>query len=188
MKTEKEKRLAAALKKGSVKALEKVIDTYSAYVCTVIRNFSHGTLTEDDIDEICSDVFFNVWQHREGLNPENGLRPYLSAAARNAVKNIFRTEKPDTLSDSDISEFEIEDQNKVYEQAELNEMILCLKNGLKELSERDREIFLLYYFLGKKAPEIAILTNLTEGSVRSVLSRTRKKLKDYLIERGCNYV
>lgn len=185
---EKEKKLAAALKKGSAKALEKIIDTYSGYVCTVIRNFSRGTLTEDDIDELCGDVFFNLWQHRGSLDTQIGLRPYLSAAARNSVKNRFRVEKPNIYSDSDISKLEISDSFRVSEQAELNEIMRCLKSGLAELSERDREIFLLYYFLGKKASEIASVTALTEGSVRSVLSRTRTKLKDYLTERGCDYV
>lgn len=182
---EKEKRLAAALKNGSAAVLKKIIDGYSGYVCAVMRNFSRGSLSEEDIDELCSDVFYRLWQHREELDPEIGLRAYLSAMSRNAVKNRFRSmERKQPTFDGDISEMEIEGDYRVEEQAELNEVMSCLNEGLKELSERDREVFMLYYFYGEKASEIAAQTGLTEGSVRSVLSRTRSKLKEYLTERG----
>lgn len=181
---EKEVRLAEKLKKGSVTALEKIIDTYSGYLCAVIRNFSRGRLSESDIDELCSDVFFRLWQNRERLDPESGLRPYISAAARNAVKNRFRSDKSGLISDCDISELEIEDGFGVIEQVELNQIIQCLNEGLKELSQRDREIFLMFYFCGEKSSEISVKTGLTDGTVRSVLSRARTKLKNYLEERG----
>lgn len=181
---EKEERLAEKLKKGSPSALEKIIDAYSGYVCTVIRNFARESLSESDIDEICADVFFKLWQHRENLDPSFGLRPYLSAAARNAVKNRFRSDKTQAFSGGDISELEIADDLRVEEQAELNRAVDCLNEGLKELSSRDREIFLMFYFYGEKSSEIAAKTGLAEGSVRSVLSRTRAKLKDYLTEKG----
>ncbi|MBD5114981.1 MAG: sigma-70 family RNA polymerase sigma factor [Ruminococcaceae bacterium] len=184
----KEERLAEKLKKSSAAALEKIIDGYSGYVCAVIRNFSRESLSENDIDELCGDVFFKLWQHRENLDPKLGLRPYLSAAARNAVKNRFRRNKAQMLSDGDISEFEIADDFEVAEQAELNELISCLKEGLRELSERDREIFMRFYFYGEKSAEIAAKTGLSDSSVRSALSRTRAKLKEYLTKRGCDYV
>jgi len=181
---EKEERLAEKLKKGSSSALEKIIDIYSGYVCAVIRNFSHESISENDIDELCSDVFFNLWQHRENLDTNFGLRPYLSAAAKNAVKNRFRANKSSMLSDSDISEFEIADDFRVEERAELNRTMDCLNEGIKELSQRDREIFLMFYFYGEKSSEIAAKTGLAESSVRSVLSRTRARLKDYLAKKG----
>lgn len=185
---EKEKRLAEKLKKGSSAALEKIINAFSGYVCAVIRNFSRESLTENDIDELCCDVFFGLWQHREGLDPELGLRPYLSAAARNAVKNRFRSGKSQTLSEANLSELEAADVFRVDEQAELNELTRCLSEGLKELSERDRDIFLMFYFYGKKASEIAAETGIAEGTVRSALSRTRAKLKEYLTKRGYSHV
>lgn len=186
---EKEKRLAAALKNSSLSALKKIMNGYSGYVCAVVRNFSRGSLSENDIDELCSDVFYRLWQHRESLDPKTGLRAYLSAISRNAVKNRFRSmEREQPVYDTDISELEIEGDFRVEEQAELKEIISCLNEGLSELSERDREIFMLYYFYGKKASEIAAETGLGESSVRCVLSRTRGRLKEYLTERGFDYV
>lgn len=180
-----EQRLAERLKTGDTAALEKIIDGFSGYVCTVIRNFSRGTLSEQDIDELCSDVFYGLWKRRDNINAELGLKAYLSAVARNAVKNRFRTLKPPA---EDISELELPDDFSIEELAERRELMSALYEALETLSDAEREMFLRFYFYGEKSSEIAIKTGAAESSVRSRLSRTRAKLREYLTERGFEYV
>lgn len=180
-----EQRLAEHLKTGDAAALEKIIDEFSGYVCTVIRNFSRGALSEQDIDELCSDVFYGLWKRRDNLDAELGLKAYLSAIARNAVKNRFRTQKPPA---EDISELELADDLSIEELAERRELMSALYEALETLSETEREMFLRFYFYGEKSSEIAIKTGAAESSVRSKLSRTRAKLREYLTERGFEYV
>lgn len=180
----KERTLAVKLKKGDTTALKEIMGCYTGYVRTVIRNFSRGTFSEQDIDELCSDVFFSLWQHRENLDAHVGFRSYLSAIARNAVKDRFKSEKPPF---EDISELDIPSGFRIEEAAQLREMIRCLDEGLSSLSERDSEMFARYYFYGESTPEIARKMDLSESSVRSALSRTRSKLRDYLMKRGFDY-
>lgn len=182
-----EQRLAERLKRGDAAALEKIIDEFSGYVCTVIRNFSRGALSEQDIDELCSDVFYGLWKRRDNLNAELGIKAYLSAIARNAVKNRFRSQKPPS---EDISEYEPElaDDLSIEDLAERRELMSALYEALETLSETEREVFLRFYFYGEKSSEIAIKTGAAESSVRSKLSRTRAKLREYLTERGFEYV
>lgn len=179
-----EKRLAVKLKKGDTAALKEIIDRFTGYVRTVIRNFSRGALSEQDVDELCSDVFYSLWRRRESLDAKIGFRSYLSAIARNAVKDRFKSAKPPC---EDISELEIPDGFSVEDAAQLREAMRCLDKGLEELSEEEREIFARYYFYGESTPQIAKKLNLAEGVVRSKLSRTRSKLKEYLTERGFDY-
>lgn len=179
-----EKRLAAMLKKGDTAALKEIIDRYTGYVRTVIRNFSRGTLSEQDVDELCSDVFYSLWRHRETLDAKIGFRSYLSAIARNAVKDRFKSARPPC---EDISELDIPSDFSVEDTAQLSETMRCLDKGLKQLPEKEREIFARYYFYGESTPAIAKKTGLSEGSVRSLLSRARNKLKEYLTERGFEY-
>ena len=188
MDRQSEKRLAEELKQGSTEALGEIIDGLSGYVCTVVRNFSRGTLSEDEVDELSSDIFFKLWQNRANIDAECGLRPYLSACARNAVKNRFRKMPPEQI-DSDISELDIPDGFSLEDQAELNEIMRCLDEEMKKLSEKSREIFTRFYFFGERTPEIARIMGLSESAVRSTLSKTRSRLKDYLMKRGFdNYV
>ncbi len=180
----KEKQLAVKLKKGSTAALKEIIDCYTGYVRTVIRNFSRGTLSKQDIDELCSDAFFSLWQHRGSLDVNIGFRSYLSAAARNAVKDRFKSAKPPC---EDISELEIPSGFLVEDAADMHEMLRCLDKGLSTLPEKESEIFARYYFYGESTPEIARKMNISESTVRSELSRTRTKLKEYLTKRGFDH-
>lgn len=180
----KEQRLAEALRRGDTSALAEIIDGYAGYVCAVIRNFSRGAFSEEDIDEICSDVFYGLWEHRGGLDAGLGLKAYLSAMARNAVKNRFRSFKPPMES---LDELEISDGTSIEEKAELNELMRELDSALKTLSDEEREIFMRFYFYGQKSSEIAKITDTAEGTVRSRLSRTRAKLRGELRNRGFDY-
>lgn len=180
----KENRLVSKLKKDDTAALKEIIDCYTGYVRTVVRNFSRGTFSEQDIDELCSDVFFSLWQHRNSLDVKIGFRSYLSAIARNAVKDRFKSAKPPC---EDISELEIPSGFSVEDTAQLHEMMRCLDKGLKQMSEQEREIFARYYFYGESTPKIAEKMNIAESTVRSGLSRTRNKLKEYMTKRGFDY-
>lgn len=182
-----EKELAKRLKKSNTAALGEIIDHYTAYVRTVIFNFSRGSIPEQDIDDICSDVFYSLWRSREKLDIKIGFRSYLSAIARNAVKDRLRSEKMSCENIDDISELEEAGDFSVETQAELNEMLRCIDKRLSELGEKERMIFVRFYFYGETTAEIAQEMEISESNVRSSLSRTRNKLKDYLTERGFDH-
>lgn len=174
-----------ALAAGDENALYEISGAFSAYVCTVIRNFSGGVLSAQDVEELCSDVFFNLWEHRKRLDAEIGLKPYLSVCAKNVVKNRLRAlNKPlESIDDLDIvSDIDIE------RTAELHAMMRCLERALSELPEEERTIFLRFWFYGEKTSAIARAEGMNENTVRSKLSRTKQKLRDYLERRGFNHV
>ncbi len=180
-----DKELIYAMAAGDEKALYEISRAYSAYVCTVIRNTSGDTLSVQDTEELCSDVFFNLWKQRERLDAEIGLKPYLSVCAKNAAKNRLRGLRQPNEA---IDEFEIASEIDIERAAELNAMMRCLDRALSELPEEERTVFLRYFFYGEKTAAIARAEGISEGTVRSKLSRTRKKLREYLEQRGFDHV
>lgn len=180
-----DEKLLRALENGDASALERIMKKYSGYVCTVARNFSRGFLSEEDIDELSVAVFYRLWEQRGRLDSRLGLRAYLSAAARNAVKNRFRDDPPPC---DDISELDIPAEFSVEEHAELSEMLEVLDEGLKALSPKRREIFLRFYLYGEQTSQIAKAMKISEGSVRTELHRARAKLKEFMSDRGYDYV
>lgn len=183
--TVKENMLISSLKNSEVSAIEKIIENFSGYVYTVIRNFSRGRLSGEDMEELASDVFIRLWQNRKRLDSECGLKPYISAIARNLVKNRFRVLTP---AAEDIENVEAASEFDLEENVEMSQMLHCLSEGLSKVTKKQREIFLRFYFYGEKTSEIGQKMNLKEGTVRSELTRTRAKLKEYLKERGFDYV
>lgn len=182
-----EKELAKQLKKGSTAALSEIIRRFSAYVRTVIRNFARGCIPEQDIDDICIEVFYSLWRYREKLDLKLGFRSYLSAAARNAVKDVFRSSKQPLENIDDIAETELMSGFSVEDRAETSEMLRCIDEKLSGLDEREREIFVRYYFYGESAADISKRLDISQNSVRAYLSRTRNKLKEYLMKRGFDH-
>ena len=181
-----EEKLLRALSDGDIKALEKLMKKYSGYVCTVARNFSRGALSEEDIDEISVEVFYKLWKCRQGLEIKVGLSAYMSAAARNAVKNRFRDLPPPY---EDITGLELpSDDISIEDKAEFSAMMDRLNEGVQQLSPKDREMFLRFYLYGEKSSQIAKAMNISEGAVRTNLHRVREKLKKFMSEGGYDHV
>ena len=180
-----ENKLLKALANGSKKALEKIMRKYSGYVCTVARNFSRGALSEQDIDDISVEVFYRLWNARQKLEIRIGLSAYLSAAVKNAVKNHFRSMPPPY---EEITELELQSDYSVEDRAVFSAMTECLNEGVEQLPPKEREIFLRFYLYGEKSSQIAKAMNISEGSVRTELHRTRAKLKKFMSERGYDSV
>ena len=70
---------------------------------------------------------------------------------------------------------------ELYAAKELNEAI---NRFVKELPEREGNLFVRRYFFAEPIPEIAGRYQMTENNVTVILSRTRKKLRKYLKEGG----
>ena len=175
-----ERKLAAGIRGGDMSALESAISSLSGYVLTVVRNFSRGYLSPQDMEEAVQDTFVALWNSRSRLDPESGLKPYISAIARNIVKNRLRSMKPT----EDISELELPSDFDVAARAEISELLSCMNDGLKELSTEDRAVFLRFYFYGERTAVISKVMGLNDSTVRSKLTRIRQKLKKYITERG----
>lgn len=56
--------LIERLKNDETLALDMIIDKYSDYIYTVVKNFSGRAFSEQDIEEIISDVFILLWKNR----------------------------------------------------------------------------------------------------------------------------
>ena len=59
--------LSARLRLGDPAALEEVMDLYTAYAAKIISVYLNRTLPAEDLEEVLSDVFVNLWNSRERL-------------------------------------------------------------------------------------------------------------------------
>jgi RNA polymerase sigma-70 factor (ECF subfamily) len=67
---------------------------------------------------------------------------------------------------------------------ECKELERCINQFVKDLPQRDGNVFLRRYFFAESTVEIGKRYGLTENNVAVILSRTRKKLRSYLEEKG----
>lgn len=173
------------LKSDNLLNMEDIINTYSSYVYTIIKNSINGI---EDIEEIASDVFVALWRNREKIDLEADLKPYLIGIARNLIKKKYRKFVKD-IPTYDICDFEneVESQIEISQVIETEEKKQIILNTINHLQEYEKEIFTLYYYNNKKIKEIASFLKISTAKVKVSLHRIRKKIKKELMKRGYSY-
>ncbi len=172
-------------KKNEKLDIEAVIREYSAYVYTSIINISHTALSNEDIEEIMSDVFFILWKNKDKLKYNDKLNFYLVGIAKNLLKEKYRKQQ-ENLNIDDYENYLPSDKT-LYEIYEENDSMRILQERLNLLNHNDRKIFRLFYYKNKKTKEIAKEMNMNEITVRSRLHRIKKQIKKDLNLGGYSY-
>lgn len=130
------------------------------------------------MEELTADVFLALWEHAPDLDPAQGLRPWLAAAARNrAVDFLRRQRSADPLpEDAPAPGGGPEDLLVRRDQA------ARLWEAVEELGEPDRTLFFRYYYEEASLKETALELGLSQTAAKQRLFRGRKKLKAMLSE------
>lgn len=174
-----ENKLLYNLKMRKRESLEEAIRRYTPYVSVIIYNTIGTAASKEDMEEVISDSFLSLWQHAGDISYEKGgIRSYLGAIARNAAKNKVRGFMPSEELDENIVSRSAEPQDYLVQ----NEERQFLLDMITALGEPDSEIFLRYYYYDEKIKTIASATGISVSTVKSKLSRGRKKLKKLIIQ------
>ena len=134
----------------------------------------------DDADlaaDFMHDTFLRLYAAREKYHEGNNFRAWLYTIAYNLCKNHHRNQLAIVLGDSvaeEAAEADIE--------VELDETILhnALREALKSLPEPYAMLFSLHYEEELTIPQIAQITDLPEGTVKSRLHKTMNIIKQQL--------
>jgi RNA polymerase sigma-70 factor (ECF subfamily) len=78
-------------------------------------------------------------------------------------------------------------EEDVEAQTEQQELKRLLQQLLKELPEKEQEVMIRYYYYQQTVSEIAQEMDMNLSTVKTKLSRSRKKLGRMLTERGYRY-
>ena len=170
-----EEKLLMRLKNGKRNAIDEAIAVYTPYLSTVLYNMLGNRLPKEDIEEILSDVFVTLWRNADTIDLEKGtLRAYLAAVARNFALKKLNKQRDYTSLD----EIELPDEAPIPEENTAESVVW---DAVMSLGEPDNEIFVRYYIFGEKIREIAKATGLNPSTVKTKLSRGKRKLKEILL-------
>ena len=170
---------------NNVLDIEKMISEYSSYLYLIVKNMGSIAILDEDIEEIISDVFLAIWKNSENLNRHTNIKEYLTGIAKNVTRNKYRsTELNYSISDYEEKLF---DNFNIENLSEEKEQDGIIKKALKNLSDKEYNIFIMFYYNGKKIKEIAELLHLSESNVKVKLHRIRKLVKKDLKNGGYGY-
>lgn len=165
--------------------IDKIINDFYGYVYIIVRNGVNTFITDEDIEEIVSDVFFAIWKISNKLPDTTCVKSYLAGISKNVIKNRYRR----TNLNFSISDYEeiIIDTSNIEEVTEQKEQENIIQNTLQKLKNEEYKIFILFYYEAKTIKEIAKVLNLSTSNVKTILHRVRKIIKVNLEDGGYSY-
>lgn len=159
------------------------------YVYIIIKNSGY-LFSNEDIEEIASDVFLIIWRNKEKLDINKEISPYIAGITKNLIRKKKRDIKSINEDLKNISELQNYLSDKIdytHNEAEEQEKIDIVTEELTKMKKEDKNIFTYYYYESKNIKEIANILGITEIKAKSRLSRIRKKLRKELEKRGYSY-
>lgn len=122
-----------------------------------------------DAEDALSEAVIKAYENLAGLRNKDKFKPWIMTILVNVSKNMITKNSRLQLTDdiTIIREEVVEYENDIWD-------------SVMSLGEQHMQIVILYYYDGFSTKEIAKILNVSEGTVKSRLSRARQHLKQLL--------
>ena len=168
------------------RALVETERKYGRYCWTISYNILHN---REDTEECLNDTYMKAWNAMPPQRPSI-LSAFLGKIARNVSLDRYKAGRTDKRGGGQmvVALEELEDclpgSGSVEQSLADAELARSIDRFLRTLPEKECCVFLRRYWYVDSMLEIANRYHMAEGTVKSMLFRTRRKLKAYLEEEG----
>ncbi len=179
--------LLQSLSQGSMAVLDQLYDDHRDDFIRWAGQRFHIQNRDDLIDAWHDTIimFYENVRDKKLTHLTCEVKTYLfTIGYRRLLKMHTKAKRTDLIDEFDAN-INIDESINVYEYEEVNEQQhTILKEAVKELPEKSRQILVMRYMDGKSVPEIMkVLGYTSENAVSVTLSRGLKKLKEIISER-----
>jgi len=177
--------LLQLLKTKPEKAIDKMINIYGGLVYTIASDKLSFICSKEDIEECVSDVFYEVYRHRELIDLKKGsLKAFIAVISKRKAIDIYRSLKnknSKVVSLDDIFyESTVPDKTNIEQSVAEKEEQAAIIREIKTLGEPDSEIFIRKYYFGQSTKIIAKALGIKENTIDKKVSRGLAKLREVL--------
>lgn len=159
---------------GNRRAFDQLVVRYQS---PVRRFFLHQTLGDESLsDDLAQDTFIKAWRNIGSFRAMSSFQTWLMRIAYNVFYDYVRSRK--TTSDIDNVAEPMTNGNSNPS------LQMDLYHALSLLKPDERTCITLQLVDGYKIDQIAKITNMKEGTVKSILFRGKEKLTKYLKQNG----
>lgn len=159
---------------GNRRAFDQLVVRYQS---PVRRFFLHQTLGDASLsDDLAQDTFIKAWRNIGLFRAMSSFQTWLMRIAYNVFYDYVRSRK--TTSDIDNVAEPMTNGNSNPS------LQMDLYHALSLLKPDERTCITLQLVDGYKIDQIAKITNMKEGTVKSILFRGKEKLTKYLKQNG----
>jgi RNA polymerase sigma-70 factor (ECF subfamily) len=168
----------ARIRAGDQEAFGRLFDECAKAVYNhAFRLTGNWSIAED----VMALTFLEAWRLRERIDPEGGsLRPWLLGIATNVHRNVRRAARrhDDALARMPRGETVPDFAEEVVGRIDDAERLAAVRAAYGRLRRQEQDVFALCVWAGLDYAQAAEALGIPVGTVRSRLSRARKKLAD----------
>jgi RNA polymerase sigma-70 factor (ECF subfamily) len=182
MTTTDARQLVNEILAGNTVAFERIIKCYERLVSHIVFRI---VTNEADQQDVCQEVFIKVFHNLPKFQFESKLSTWIGKIAYNTCINYLKKKKVPLFDDYVGSDQSMD--NYLTETvcpddfAEARDLNARLQVEISKLPVQFRTILTLYHLDEMSYAEIAEITQLPDGTVKSYLFRARKQLKERLV-------
>ena len=137
----------------------------------------HLTGNAQDAEDLLQDLYLKLWQKRDNLSDEAMTEAYLVIMMRNLFVDQRRLKRLDVSAELN-NEDGLPDEQSLDHQIDARDEVRQLEGLICELSERDAKVIKMHVMEERSYEEIERDTGLSQGNIRIIVMRTKKKLKE----------
>ena len=166
-----------------------ISETQSKYGCTCGRIAYNILHNHEDSEECVNDVWLKTWDSIPPNRPQS-LATYLGKITRNISINKYKMKYAGKRAEGEfaVSLDELDECVPGGETMDMEEQARLIGKSISEFlhtqKELARKVFVCRYFYCDSVSEIAERFDISESHVKSLLFRTRSKLKTHLEREG----
>ncbi len=174
--------LARAIQRGSESACTLFVERYRTLCFHIVRRF---VSSDDEAFDLCQDTFLRALDRMPQFRGEGSLASWVGRIAfnigqRRAEQQRARREvswdAADQSQDRPLSDALLA-QDDAQHRLEVEDTQQQLHTALRTLSTTEQTVISLFYLDELSLTEIAAVTGLREGTIKSHLSRGRQRLR-----------
>ena len=176
-----------AARQGDQDAFEQLVRAYEKRVFALTLRMCGNP---EAAAEAAQEAFLAVWQGLKFFRGESSFSTWLYRLASNACVDLLRREgrhraaAGPSLDDEELRLETADPAPTPQEAAERAELRRQIENGLRALPAEYRQVLILREMHQLSYEEIGQTLSLDPGTVKSRISRGRKRLQKFLIESG----
>ena len=169
--------LRARLRSGDPEAFGAIFDEHARTVHRYAVRVTGNWATAEDVVSL---TFLEAWRLRETVRPEgDGLLPWLLGIATNVLRNTTRAARRYQAALNRVPRHDTAPDfaDEVVERMQDASRLAAAQRALRRLRRAEREVFALCVWAGLDYAAAAEALDVPVGTIRSRLSRARRRLR-----------
>ena len=155
-------------------AFEEIFDRYNQ---RILGFFIKYTRNKPESEDLCQDLFMKLVDKKHQFDVEKPFAPWVFRIASNMAKTNYTKIQRLEFQGHEINQDHASNNDSLAERIELKNEIRLL---VEQLTEPHKTTFILRHYTSLSIKEVATVMNCSEGTIKSRLFTTHKRLKSDL--------